>query len=93
MKAFASARAYVGHALLVAAVLLATALVMPAVASAQSAPPETTITQAPPNPSGTKDATFAFTGTDDATPAIDLEFECRLDAHLAPPGIQGEAPQ
>jgi hypothetical protein len=86
VKAFASARAYVGHALLVAAVLLATALVMPAVASAQSAPPETTITQAPPNPSGTKTATFAFTGTDDATPAIDLEFECRLDAHLAPPG-------
>jgi hypothetical protein len=86
VKAFASARAYVGHALLVAGVLLATALVMPAVASAQSAPPETTITQAPPNPSGTKEANFSFTGTDDTTPAIDLEFECRLDPHLAPPG-------
>jgi hypothetical protein len=86
VTAFASARACVGHALFVAAVLLATALVLPAVASAQSAPPETTITQAPPNPSGTKTANFAFTGTDDTTPAIDLEFECRLDPHLAPPG-------
>jgi hypothetical protein len=86
VRRFAPARTRVGHALFVAAVLLATALVMPAVASAQSAPPETHITQAPPNPSGKKDATFAFTGTDDTTPAIDLEFECRLDAHLAPPG-------
>jgi hypothetical protein len=86
VTAFKSARACVGHALLVAAVLLATALAVPAVASAQSAPPETTITQAPPNPSGSKQATFAFSGTDDTTPAIDLEFECRLDAHLAPPG-------
>jgi hypothetical protein len=86
VTAFASARACVGHALFVAAVLLATALVLPAVASAQSAPPETTITQAPPNPSGSRQATFAFTGTDDTTPAIDLEFECRLDPHLAPPG-------
>jgi PASTA domain len=83
---FKTARAGVGQALLVAAVLVATALVMPAVASAQSAPPETTFTQVPPNPSGTKTASFAFTGTDDTTPAIDLEFECRLDAHLAPPG-------
>jgi PASTA domain len=86
VTAFASARACVGHALFVAAVLLAAALVLPAVASAQSAPPETTITQAPPNPSGSKQATFAFTGTDDTTPAFDLEFECRLDPHLAPPG-------
>jgi hypothetical protein len=86
VKRFDKARACVGHSLLVAAVLLATALVMPAVASAQSAPPETTITQAPPNPSGTRQASFSFTGTDDTTPAIDLEFECRLDAHSAPPG-------
>jgi hypothetical protein len=86
VTAFASARASVGHALFVAAVLAAAALVLPAVASAQSAPPETTITQAPPNPSGSKEATFAFTGTDDTTPAVDLEFECRLDPHLAPPG-------
>ena len=76
------------HALLVSAVLLATALVVPATASAQSGvhPPETTLTQVPPNPSGTREATFAFTGSDDTTPLIDLEFECRLDAHLAPPG-------
>ena len=86
MTRFAPARNRVGHALFVAAVLLATALVIPAVASAQSAPPETTFTQVPPNPSGTKTASFSFTGTDDTTPAIDLEFECRLDAHLAPPG-------
>jgi PASTA domain len=83
---FAPARNRVGQALFVAAVLLATALVVPAVASAQSAPPETSFTQVPPNPSGTKTASFSFTGTDDTTPAIDLEFECRLDAHLAPPG-------
>jgi hypothetical protein len=79
-----STRAYA--VLSVAAVLLMAALVLPAVASAQSAPPETYITQAPPNPSGKKEATFAFTGTDDSTPLIDLEFQCRLDAHLAPPG-------
>jgi hypothetical protein len=69
-----------------AAALLVTALVLPATASAQSVPPETTITQAPPNPSGKKEATFAFTGTDDTTPAIDLEFQCRLDPQDAPPG-------
>jgi hypothetical protein len=79
---------FLTYAAVVAAVMLATALALPATASAQSGigPPETTITQAPPNPSGTKEATFAFTGTDDTTPLIDLEFECRLDAHLAPPG-------
>jgi hypothetical protein len=73
-------------ALSAAAALLVTALVLPATASAQSVPPETTITQAPPNPSGKKEATFAFTGTDDTTPAIDLEFQCRLDPQDAPPG-------
>jgi PASTA domain len=84
----ASVRASLTYAVVVAALVLATALVLPATASAQSdlAPPETTITQAPPNPSGQKDATFGFTGADDTTPLIDLEFECRLDAHLAPPG-------
>jgi hypothetical protein len=79
-----STRAYV--ALSAAAALLVTALALPATASAQSAPPETHITQAPANPSGKKDATFAFTGTDDTTPAIDLEFQCRLDPQDAPPG-------
>jgi PASTA domain len=86
VTAFASARACVGHFLVVAAVLIATVLVLPAVASAQSAPPETIITEGPANPSGSKQANFAFTATDDTTPAIDIEFECRLDPHLAPPG-------
>jgi hypothetical protein len=79
-----STRAYA--ALSAAAAMLVTALVLPATASAQSAPPETHITQAPANPSGKKDATFAFSGTDDTTPAIDLEFQCRLDPQDAPPG-------
>jgi hypothetical protein len=77
-------RAYV--AVSVAAVIVATALVMPAIASAQSAPPETIITQAPPNPSGAKEASFSFTGTDDTTQPIDLRFRCRLDPQNAPPG-------
>jgi hypothetical protein len=81
-------RARLGHALAVAAALVATVLALPGTAFAQSGvgPPDTRITQAPPNPSGKKEATFAFTGTDDTTPLVDLEFECRLDAHLAPPG-------
>jgi hypothetical protein len=81
-----STRAYA--ALSAAAALLVTALVLPATASAQSdvTPPETTITQAPPNPSGKREATFAFTGTDNATPVIDLEFQCRLDPQNAAPG-------
>jgi hypothetical protein len=79
-----STRAYA--VLSAAAALLVMALVLPATASAQSAPPETAITQAPPNPSGKKEATFSFTGTDDTTPAIDLEFQCRLDPQDAPPG-------
>jgi ribosomal protein L34 len=71
-----------------AAALLVTALVLPATASAQSdvTPPETTITQAPPNPSGKREATFAFTGVDNLTPVIDLEFQCRLDPQNAAPG-------
>ena len=86
MTRTASTRAYV--ALSVAAVALATALVLPTTAFAQSdlTPPETTITQAPPNPSGKKEATFSFTGTDNLTPAFELEFQCRLDAQNAPPG-------
>ncbi|MGQ0576199.1 MAG: right-handed parallel beta-helix repeat-containing protein [Pseudonocardia sp.] len=42
-----------------------------------TAPPETTITIAPVT--GTSDLTFAFTGTDDNTPASRLMFECRVD--------------
>jgi hypothetical protein len=86
VKRVASTRACVG--LSVAAVLLATVLVLPATASAQSdvTPPETTITQKPPNPTSKRDATFAFTGTDNLTPAADIEFQCRLDPQNAAPG-------
>ena len=84
MKRFSSTRAYV--TLSVATAVVATALVMPAIASAQSAPPQTIITQAPPNPSGTKEALFSFTGTDDTTPLSELTFQCRLDPQNAPPG-------
>jgi hypothetical protein len=86
VKRVASTRACVP--LSVAAVLLATALVMPGTASAQSdvTPPETTITQKPPNPTSKRDATFAFTGTDNLSPAADIEFQCRLDPQNAAPG-------
>jgi hypothetical protein len=73
-------------ALSVTALIVATALVMPAIASAQSAPPETIITQAPPNPTGKREATFSFTGVDDTTRVRDLDFHCRLDPQNAPPG-------
>jgi hypothetical protein len=73
-------------ALSVTALIVATALVMPAIASAQSAPPETIITQAPPNPTGKSEATFSFTGVDDTTRVRDLDFHCRLDPQNAPPG-------
>jgi hypothetical protein len=81
-------RAHLRHALVLAAVLVTTLLVLPAPALAQSdlTPPDTRLTQVPPNPSGKKEATFAFTGTDDTTPVVDLEFQCRLDPQTAPPG-------
>ena len=41
--------------------------------------PVTTITTAPPASTHLADALFEFTGTDDATPAADLDFECSLD--------------
>jgi hypothetical protein len=86
VKRVASTR--VCGALSVAAVLLATALIVPATASAQSdvTPPETTITQKPANPTSKRDATFAFTGTDNLSPAADIEFQCRLDPQNAAPG-------
>jgi len=64
-----------------AALLVAVGWVAPATASAQSglSPPETIITEAPPNPTGDRSATFSFTGSDDTTPLEDLTFECRLD--------------
>jgi hypothetical protein len=73
-------------ALSVAALIAAAALVMPAIASAQSAPPETIITQAPLNPTSNRDATFSFTGVDDTTRVRELNFHCRLDPQNAPPG-------
>ena len=46
-------------------------------------PPDTTITQAPPDPSNEADAQLRFTGSDNASPAADLAFECRLDGAAA----------
>jgi len=43
-------------------------------------PPNTTISSAPPDPSSSGAATFTFAGTDKATRAADLTFQCRLDA-------------
>ncbi len=44
-----------------------------------SAPPNTTITDNPSNPSASLDASFSFTGTDEFSPATALTFECQLD--------------
>jgi large repetitive protein len=44
------------------------------------APPDTGITGKPNNPSPTHSPSFAFTGTDDSTPASMLTYECKLDA-------------
>ena len=44
------------------------------------APPDTGITIKPNNPSPTHSPSFTFTGTDDSTPALQLTFECKLDA-------------
>lgn len=41
--------------------------------------PETTITTQPPAETTSTSASFAFTGTDDTTPANQLTFECSLD--------------
>jgi PKD repeat protein len=45
-----------------------------------TASPDTTITTFPSNPSDVASATFAFTGTDNATPSGSLTFDCKLDA-------------
>jgi CSLREA domain-containing protein len=42
--------------------------------------PDTAITDAPPNPSTSASASFAFTGSDNETPASGLSFQCRLDS-------------
>jgi predicted outer membrane repeat protein len=41
--------------------------------------PNTTIDGSPSNPSSSASATFAFSGSDDTTPAQSLTFECSLD--------------
>jgi parallel beta-helix repeat protein len=43
-------------------------------------PPQTAITSGPPNATPDTTATFTFTGTDNETPADQLDFECRLDS-------------
>ncbi len=44
------------------------------------APPETFFTLTPPNPSAGRTAIFGFAGTDDVTPPVLLEYECRIDS-------------
>ncbi|HWM18157.1 MAG TPA: right-handed parallel beta-helix repeat-containing protein, partial [Ilumatobacteraceae bacterium] len=41
--------------------------------------PNTSLLEHPTNPSNSRSASFLFTGTDDTTALVDLEFECRLD--------------
>lgn len=43
-------------------------------------PPQTSFPLTPPDPSNGRTATFGFTATDDLTPLILLEFECRIDS-------------
>jgi hypothetical protein len=50
------------------------------VVSGTHVPPQTMITGGPPNGAQVRDErTFAFTGSDDVTPADQLEFECKVD--------------
>ncbi|TDD29679.1 DNRLRE domain-containing protein [Kribbella turkmenica] len=50
------------------------------VAGQDGTPPQTIFTLTPPNPSNGRTATFGFTATDDITPPLLIEFECRLDS-------------
>jgi hypothetical protein len=43
-------------------------------------PPDTIITDQPPDPSSSGSASLGFTGSDDMTPPAALRFECRLDS-------------
>jgi uncharacterized repeat protein (TIGR01451 family) len=47
---------------------------------ADGVPPDTSITTMPLNPSSDSTPTFAFTGTDNLTPAGSLTFECQVDS-------------
>jgi glycosidase len=51
-----------------------------AAVGADEAPPNTSITSQPANPSTSASATFVFTGSDDLTPPGELTFECKLDS-------------
>jgi hypothetical protein len=42
-------------------------------------PPESTITSAPADLTGSSAVSFSFSGTDDVTQSADLDFECELD--------------
>ncbi|HEV3377532.1 MAG TPA: hypothetical protein VG126_09670, partial [Thermoleophilaceae bacterium] len=48
-------------------------------ASLETTPPQTEITLAPPARTGSPDATFEFTGSDNVTGALELDFECSLN--------------
>ena len=41
--------------------------------------PDTSIDSGPPTVNADIDGIFAFSGTDEGTPALELQFECRLD--------------
>ncbi|SDU18316.1 parallel beta-helix repeat (two copies) [Jiangella alkaliphila] len=47
---------------------------------ADTTAPDTSITGSPTNNTTNTDASFAFTGSDNGTPAAGLTFECKLDA-------------
>jgi CSLREA domain-containing protein len=49
-------------------------------AGVDTTPPTVTFTLTPPNPSSGRTAVFAFAATDDLTPSVLLEVECRLDS-------------
>ncbi|SDU85946.1 right-handed parallel beta-helix repeat-containing protein [Jiangella alkaliphila] len=53
--------------------------VVPAPRGPDDLPPSTTISSAPDDPSTETTATFAFRGSDNATPGPFLTYECRLD--------------
>jgi CSLREA domain-containing protein len=55
--------------------------------------PDTTILEAPPDPSNSRTASFTFTGVDDTTALIDLSFECRLDTTNELAWVECENPQ
>jgi CSLREA domain-containing protein len=48
-------------------------------AGLETTPPHTTITVAPPVRTGSTDAVLEFTGTDNVTGALELDFECSLN--------------